>query len=61
MSVIAVEGVIRNGVVRLTGEAALPDGTRVYVIVPDVAAAQSASGESLDREDLAEFQMTMIE
>jgi len=64
MSVIAVEGVIEHGVVRLTNDAALPEGTRVYVIVPDDVPARAArvlSPRLLRREDSADFAMTVIE
>ena len=64
MSVIAVEGVFEAGVVRLTTDVALPEGTRVYVIAPDavpVGPTQPAGVEPLRREDLADFEMTMIE
>lgn len=64
MSVIAIEGVIDHGVVRLTSDAALPEGTRVYVIVPDamlVRAAHLPSPRLARREDAADFAMSIIE
>ncbi len=64
MSVIAVEGVVENGLIRLTSEAVMPEGARVYVIVPDAVPARAAQGRSVEpsrREDVADFEMTMIE
>ena len=65
MSIIAIEGVIDQGVVRLTSDAAaLPEGTRVYVIVPDAVPSRAAhvpSPRLARREDAADFGMTIIE
>jgi hypothetical protein len=38
MSLMALEGVVENGRIRLRGDVVLPDRTTVYVVVPDVAA-----------------------
>ena len=42
MSLMALEGVVENGRIRLRGDVVLPDRTTVYVVVPDVAAGQPA-------------------
>ena len=60
MSAIAIEGVVDHGLIRLTSHVALPDGTRVYVIVPSAvpAAAARISSPRLARpEDAADFSM----
>lgn len=36
-SVVTFEGRVENGQIRLRGNATLPDETRVYVIVPEMA------------------------
>ena len=36
------EGRVESGQIRLRGDVALPDQTRVYVVVPDMADDQSA-------------------
>jgi hypothetical protein len=41
MKVIAFEGIVENGCVRLPARMALPDGTKVYVVVPDVPEGES--------------------
>jgi hypothetical protein len=35
MQTKAIEGVVENGTIRLRGDVALPENTRVYVIVAD--------------------------
>ena len=46
---VSLEGTIQNGVVVLDDLAALPDGTRVEVIVREPAKAASPLGEMLLR------------
>lgn len=36
MSVMALEGIIENGQIRLLNAFDLPEKTRVYIIVPDI-------------------------
>jgi hypothetical protein len=42
MQVTAIEGVVENGRIRLSEEVALPENTRVFVIVADLHAGPSA-------------------
>jgi len=35
MSLIAIEGVVENGQIRLQGDVALPEHTKVFVVVPE--------------------------
>jgi hypothetical protein len=35
MSVLTLEGFVENGQIRLLNEAKLPEGARVYIVVPD--------------------------
>ena len=39
MGISTFEGIVENGVIRLRGDATLPEKTRVYVVVPDADAA----------------------
>jgi hypothetical protein len=60
MSVMAIEGVVDHGLIRLATDTSLPDGTRVYVIVPDGVSAGPARVSSphlARREDAADFTM----
>lgn len=43
MSILIYEGVIDHGQVRLRTELGLPDNTRVYVVIPDMAIEPEAS------------------
>lgn len=42
MSVATFEGVVEQGQIRLTTNARLPEGARVYVVLPDVVIEQFA-------------------
>ena len=60
MSVMAIEGVVDHGMIRLATDTILPDGTRVYAIVPDTLSAVPArlsSPHLARREDAADFTM----
>jgi len=64
MSVIAVEGVVDHGVVRLREEVSLPEGTKVYVIVPEpvvAAAAHIRTPRLANPEQAADFRMDVSE
>ena len=37
MKVVTYEGVVDNGCVRLPSGAVLPDGTKVYIVVPETS------------------------
>ena len=39
MTLTAIEGVVRNGQIRLSEQVALPENTRVYVIVAEASGA----------------------
>ena len=64
MSVMAIEGVVDHGLIRLASNAVLPDGTRVYVIVPDgvpSGQARLSTPHLARREDAADFTMKVVE
>ena len=42
MALLTVEGVFENGRIRLRDHVALPEQTKVYVVVPDVEATPIA-------------------
>jgi len=42
MVILTVEGVVENGLIRLSGNVTLPERTKVYVVIPDVEAAPQA-------------------
>lgn len=63
MSVVAFEGIIQDGQIRLTSDTSLPEGTRVYVIVPTAPIAHVAkvySPRLAHPEDAADFVLEII-
>jgi hypothetical protein len=42
MSIATFEGVVEQGQIRLTTNTRLPEGAKVYVVLPDVAVEQFA-------------------
>ena len=42
MNISTIEGIVENGQIRLLGSVALPEHTRVYVVVPGLEAAPNA-------------------
>jgi predicted DNA-binding antitoxin AbrB/MazE fold protein len=64
MSVIALEGVVDNGVVRLRDKIALQNGAKVYVVVPDSIPAPGAhirSPRLAHPEQAVDFRMDVTE
>ena len=49
MSAVTFEGVVEQGQIRLSSDVRLPDGTKVYIVVPDIemVAARIAHGRFL--------------
>ncbi len=42
MSVMTLEGVVENGAIRLINRVALPEKTRVYIVIPEVESNKHA-------------------
>ena len=63
MAAITLEGVVEDGRIRLTGNAVLPDKTKVYVVVPDAPPSVSriASPRLADPRKQSDFVMEMTE
>jgi hypothetical protein len=64
MSVLAVEGVVENGQIRLETELNLPDNPKVYVIVPGIASGQKAhivSPRLVHPEQIRDFTIEITE
>ena len=64
MSITALEGVVIDGQIRLTTSLHLPDHTKVYVIIPDLAPAPVArivSPRLVHREHFADFRKEVVE
>jgi hypothetical protein len=36
MSVMALEGIVKNGQIRLVTDLALPENTKVFIVIPEV-------------------------
>ena len=62
MAMLTVEGVFENGRIRLSDSLALPEHTKVYVIIPDVEAKPLAYSPLLVRPEQAkDFTKQIIE
>ncbi len=64
MNVVAYEGVVEKGQVRLPPEAKLPENTRVYVVVPEAKeqrAVHIRSPRLADPARARRFEMEVIE
>jgi hypothetical protein len=64
MSVMTLEGVVEDGQIRLMPQIKLPDGTRVYIIVPDIQISNVSriySPRLVNRADAADFVLEVIE
>ena len=64
MATMTVAGVFEHGHIRLRDEVALPEHTKVYVVIPDVEAAPLASAYSprlARREQARDFAKQVIE
>jgi hypothetical protein len=64
MAILTVEGIVENGQIRLRDNVTLPEHTKVYVVVPDIAAAPQAhvySPRLVHPEQAADFAKQIIE
>jgi virulence-associated protein VagC len=64
MSVVAVEGVVHHGMVRLPADLRLPENARVYVVVPMQTASPQpriVSPRLKHPQDIIDFQMEIVE
>ena len=64
MAMLTVEGVFENGRIRLSDSLALPEHTKVYVIIPDVEAkplAYTYSPRLVRPEQAKDFTKQIIE
>jgi len=68
MTILTVEGIVENGMIRLAEMISLPEHTRVYVIVPEMEygkveprTARIASPRLAIRERVADFRMEVSE
>lgn len=64
MALLTVEGIIENGQIRLCEPIILPEHTKVYVVMPDVAPvsqAHTVSPRLVHPEQAADFIKQVIE
>jgi hypothetical protein len=64
MAILTVEGVVENGQIRLRDNLTLPEHTKVYVVIPDIATAPQAhvySPRLVHPEQAADFAKQIIE
>ncbi|MEW6358367.1 MAG: hypothetical protein AB1696_18685 [Planctomycetota bacterium] len=64
MAILTVEGIVEKGQIRLRDNVVLPEHTKVYVIIPDVASAPQAriySPRLARPEQAADFAKQIIE
>ncbi len=63
-NVVALEGVIENGQIRLMGNIRLPEGTRVFVVVPDIQVERVprvVSPHLVNKEQAKDFVLEVVE
>jgi len=65
MSAATFEGVVEQGQIKLNSDVRLPDGTRVYIVVPDIEIEERGvrlhSPRLAHPEQAAEFEMEIVE
>ena len=64
MHVFTLEGIVENGQIRVRSGALLPENARVFIVIPDVPAAQEARVHTprlVHPEQAADFKMEIIE
>ena len=64
MPILTVEGIVENGQIRLRDNVTLPEHTKVYVVIPDVATVPQAhvySPRLVHPEQAADFVKQIIE
>ena len=64
MGILTIEGVVENGQIRLSGNLNLAEHTRVYVVVPEMAAvppAHIASPRLAHPEQAVDFVKQIVE
>jgi hypothetical protein len=65
MSAATFEGVVEQGQIRLNSDVRLPDGTKVYIVVPDIEIKDKAVNLRSPRlarpEQAADFEMEIVE
>lgn len=64
MAILTVEGIVENGQIRLRDNVTQPEHTKVYVVVPDIAAAPQThvySPRLVYPEQTADFAKQIIE
>jgi hypothetical protein len=63
MSIVALEGIVENGQIRLEPKVRLPEHTKVYVVVPEIEVKHSArvfSPRLAHPQQSADFKMEVI-
>lgn len=63
MSVLTVEGVVKQGKIELTTDIELPEDAKVYIIIPDAQIqprARIVSPRLVYPEQVADFTLTVI-
>ena len=64
MKVTTFEGFVEDGQIKLTGSVRLPEGAKVYVVVPDAEVTPAiyvGSPRLVHREQSADFEKEVVE
>ena len=59
MSVVTIEGTVRDGQIRLEGDVRLPENAKVYVVIPEAGSPQMVrvvSPRLVHRDQINDFQ-----
>jgi hypothetical protein len=64
MSATTFEGVVEQGQIKLNSDVRLPDGTKVYIVVPDIEIEETGvrlhSPRLAHPEQAADFEMEVV-
>jgi hypothetical protein len=65
MSAATFEGVVEQGHIKLNADVRLPDGTKVYIVVPDIEIKEKGvrlhSPRLAHSEQAADFEMEIVQ
>jgi hypothetical protein len=64
MGVVALEGIIEHGQVRITSDVRLPDKTKVYVVIPGIQIERVAhvfTPRLAHTEQVVDFELEIVE
>jgi hypothetical protein len=64
MSVVALEGVVRNGQIHLIADFSLPENAKVFIVIPEIQATRVVhlySPRLVHREQVKDFVLEVVD